>query len=66
MLPLDDPRWAALPDAFSGSDLDAQLRSRAVRELRLLGRPGSAQLGATANRAAQLGYVVETLERLPQ
>lgn len=52
---------ATQPDAFAGSDLDAALRGRAVRELRLLGLPGEA-LHITAQSAQALGYAVETVE----
>ena len=51
---------AQSPDAFSGSDLDAALRGRAVRELTLLGLPGEA-LDVTAQSARALGYQVQVV-----
>lgn len=53
---------AAGPDAFAGTDLDAQLKARAVRELVLLSLRGDALARATAERAAQLGYAVTMFE----
>ncbi|HCE64841.1 isochorismatase family protein [Deinococcus radiodurans R1 = ATCC 13939 = DSM 20539] len=52
---------AQAPDAFSGSDLDAALRGRAVRELTLLGLPGE-ELEATAQAARDLGYQVSAAQ----
>lgn len=51
---------AQLPDAFAGSELDAALRGRAVRELTLLGLPGEA-LDVTAQSARVLGYQVQVV-----
>ncbi|GGI72570.1 isochorismatase family protein [Deinococcus wulumuqiensis] len=51
---------AQLPDAFAGSDLDAALRGRAVRELTLLGLPGE-ELDVTAQSARVLGYQVQVV-----
>ena len=52
---------AQVPDAFAGSDLDAALRGRAVRELTLLGLPGE-ELEATAQAARDLGYQVSAAQ----
>ncbi|SEJ80089.1 Nicotinamidase-related amidase [Deinococcus reticulitermitis] len=52
---------ATQPDAFAGSDLDAALHSRAVRELRLLGLDGE-ELQVTAQTARRLGYAVQILQ----
>ena len=48
---------AQQPDAFQGSDLDAALRGRAVRQLTLLGLD-SDNLSTTAQSARDLGYDV--------
>lgn len=52
---------ATQPDAFAGSDLDAALRARAVRDVRLLGLGGE-ELRVTAQAARDLGYAVQVLE----
>lgn len=54
---------AQAPDAFAGSDLDAALRGRAVRELTLLGLPGE-ELEATTQAARDLGYQVSTVQQV--
>lgn len=48
---------AARPDAFAGTDLDAELRARGVRDLELLGLDPEAW-AHTAGSARGLGYVV--------
>lgn len=57
---------ATEPDAFARSTLDAELRGRAVRELRLLALPGADVLAVTAQTARALGYEVRVLEELPE
>lgn len=56
---------AARPDAFRGTDLDAQLRAHAVRELHLLAWPEPPEREATAATARSLGYAVTFLPALP-
>ncbi|MBZ9752084.1 isochorismatase family protein [Deinococcus sp. HMF7604] len=53
---------ASLPDAFTGSDLGAQLHARAVQTLHLLALPGTPEQTATAASAAEQGFTVLTLE----
>lgn len=58
----DLPLRAAGLDAFARTPLDAELRGRAVRELRLLALPGAAVLPATTESARALGYAVQVLD----
>lgn len=53
---------ARRPDAFAGTDLEAQLRARAVRDLFVLGLPGTPELDATARSATAAGFGVALLQ----
>jgi nicotinamidase-related amidase len=52
---------ARRPDAFAGTDLEAELRARAVRELHFLALPDAPELAVTAHSAREAGFTV-TLE----
>ncbi|MFK7601197.1 isochorismatase [Deinococcus sp. SM5_A1] len=60
----DLPVRAGLPDAFSHTDLAADLHARAVREVVLLARPGVPELAATAQAAQDAGFSVRVLDAL--
>lgn len=53
---------AVKPDVFASSDLDAELKARAVREIRLLALPDAQEAEVTARCAAALGYRVKAVE----
>lgn len=50
---------AVRPDAFRTSNLDAELKARAVRELRFLALNGSEEQSSMTGRARELGYAVQ-------
>ncbi|UBV42661.1 isochorismatase family protein [Deinococcus taeanensis] len=53
---------AALPDAFEGSELSAQLHARAVQTLHVLALPGTPAAEATLHSARKQGFEVAPLE----
>lgn len=49
---------ASRPDAFLSSGLEAELKARAVRDLRFLALDDSAEASAMTQRARELGFTV--------
>ncbi|MDV6373068.1 isochorismatase family protein [Deinococcus arenicola] len=58
----DLPVRADLPDAFTHTDLSAELHAHAVRELMVLALPDAPELTATARSAEAAGFAVRVLD----
>jgi nicotinamidase-related amidase len=56
---------ARVPDPFVGSELEAELHGRAVRELHLLALPDAPELAATAAAAQARGFAVVWPDTVP-